>query len=131
MLLEFKGFIILKVFSSDDQSVFLFAISYASLQMKITVFSFNHPFFLQCGKNHPLCSVICCPLDKKECLDVYSSSTSSTAQSGTLSYTWIEMNKGQYADIEWIVVGMILRGLEPKAHYVLGVLYQDGFYFQT
>ena len=45
MLLEFKGFIILKVFSSDDQSVFLFAISYASLQMKITVFSFNHPFF--------------------------------------------------------------------------------------
>jgi hypothetical protein len=38
-------------------------------------------------------------IGQKECLDVYSS-TSSTVQSGTLSYTWIEMNKGQYADIE-------------------------------
>ena len=64
---------------------------------------------------------------QKECLDVYSSSIT-REKSGTLSYTWIEMNKGQYADIEWMAVGMILRGLEPKAYYVQGILYQDSFY---
>jgi hypothetical protein len=36
MLLELKGFILLKVFSSDVQSVFPFDISYAYLLMKIT-----------------------------------------------------------------------------------------------
>jgi hypothetical protein len=35
-LLELKGFILLKVFSSNVQSAFLFDISYTSLKMKIT-----------------------------------------------------------------------------------------------
>ena len=48
MLLELKGFILLKVFSSDVQSVFPFDISYASLYLNenYKVFPFNHPFFI-------------------------------------------------------------------------------------
>jgi hypothetical protein len=44
MFLELKGFIVLKVFSSDVQSVFPFDI--LPLNENYKVFPFNHPFFI-------------------------------------------------------------------------------------
>ena len=54
MLLELKGFILLKVFASEVQSVFPFDISYASLYMKITkCFPLIILFFINSARQKP------------------------------------------------------------------------------